>query len=62
MPFTTDTFVQALIKAFEFLGGHPQEMVYDHDKIFAVSENNGDIIYTEGFRIYVNQVKFDIFL
>ena len=61
-PFTTDTFVQAHIKAFAFFGGRPREMVYDQDKILAVSENNGDIIYTEGFQNYVNEVKFDIFL
>lgn len=61
-PFTTDTFVQAHIKAFDFFGGRPQEMVYDQDKTLAVSENNGDIIYTEGFQSYVNEVKFDIFL
>ena len=61
-PFTTDAFVQAHIKAFTFFGGRPQEMVYDQDKILAVSENNGDIIYTEGFQSYVNEVKFDIFL
>lgn len=61
-PFTTDTFVQAHIKAFAFFGGRPQEMVYDQDNILAVSENNGDIIYTEGFQNYVNEVKFDIFL
>lgn len=59
-PFTTDTFVQAHIKAFAFFGGRPREMVYDQDKILAVSENNGDIIYTEGFQNYVNEVKFDI--
>lgn len=61
-PFTTDTFVQAHIRAFAFFGGRPREMVYDQDKILAVSENNGDIIYTEGFQNYVNEVKFDIFL
>ncbi|MGI6502182.1 MAG: IS21 family transposase [Anaerostipes sp.] len=61
-PFTTDTFVQAHIKAFAFFGGRPSELVYDQDKILAVSENNGDIIYTEGFQNYVNEVKFDIFL
>lgn len=37
-------------------------MVYDQDKILAVSENNGDIIYTEGFQNCVNEIKFDIFL
>ena len=37
-------------------------MVYDQDKILAVSENNGDIIYTERFQSYLNEAKFDIFL
>lgn len=61
-PFTTDTFIQAHIKAFTFYGGRPNEIVYDQDKILAVSENHGDIIYTEGFQSYINEVKFDVFL
>lgn len=61
-PFSTDSFIQAHIKAFTFYGGRPQEIVYDQDKILAVSENHGDIIYTEGFQNYVNTVKFSIFL
>lgn len=59
-PFTTDTFIQAHIKAFDFLGGRPKEIVYDQDKVLAVSENNGDIIYTEGFQNYLNVAKFSI--
>jgi len=61
-PFTTDSFVQAHIKAFSFYGGRPKEIAYDQDKILAVSENQGDIIYTEGFQSYISEVKFDIFL
>lgn len=61
-PFTTDTFIQAHIKAFSFFGGRPKEIVYDQDKILAVSENKGDVIYTEGFQNYINEVKFDVFL
>ena len=61
-PFTTDSFVQAHIKAFQFYGGRTQEIVYDQDKVLAVSENNGDIIYTVGFQNYVNEVKFRVFL
>lgn len=59
-PFTTDTFIQSHIKAFEFFGGRPKEIVYDQDKILAVSENNGDIIYTSGFQNYLNVAKFSI--
>lgn len=61
-PFTTDSFIEAHVRAFSFYGGRPQELVYDQDKILAVSENHGDIIYTEGFQNYLNEVKFDIFL
>lgn len=61
-PFTTATFIQAHIKAFAFYGGRPSEIVYDQDKILAVSENHGDIIYTEGFQSYLNEVKFDVYL
>ena len=61
-PFTTATFVEAHIRAFEFFGGRPRELVYDQDKVLAVSENNGDIIYTAGFQNYLQEVGFDIFL
>ena len=61
-PFTTDSFVRAHISAFEFFGGRPREIVYDQDKVLAVSENNGDIIYTAGFQNYINEVKFSVFL
>ena len=52
-PWTTADFVQAHIKAFAFFGGRPKEIVYDQDKVLAVSENHGDIIYTEGFQNYL---------
>ena len=61
-PFTTDTFVRAHMRAFEYFGGRPREIVYDQDKVLAVSENNGDIIYTSGFQNYLNEVKFSVYL
>lgn len=61
-PFTTATFVEAHIKAFSFFGGRPREIVYDQDKVLAVSENNGDIIYTEGFQNYLQAAGFEVFL
>lgn len=59
-PFTTLTFIDAHNKAFEYFGGMPKEIVYDQDRILAVSENAGDIIYTEGFQNYLNNVRFGI--
>ena len=61
-PWTTANFVQAHIKAFTYFGGRPKQIVYDQDKVLAVSENNGDIIYTEGFQNYLNATGFDVFL
>lgn len=61
-PFTTETFIQAHEKAFEFFGGRTREIVYDQDKVLAVSENSGDIIYTADFQAYINEVKFSVYL
>ena len=61
-PFTTETLIKAHIKAFDFYGGRPEEIVYDQDKVLAVSENHGDIIYTAGFQDFVNAMKFKVHL
>ena len=59
-PFTTATFIDAHSKAFEFFGGMTKEIVYDQDRLLAVSENGGDIIYTEGFQNYIDSTKFSV--
>ena len=61
-PFNTETFIRAHIKAFEFFGGRPYEIVYDQDKVLAVSENHGDIIYTAGFLNYLHEVNFSVYM
>jgi transposase len=59
-PFTTLSFIDAHNRAFEYLGGMPKEIVYDQDRVLAVSENSGDIIYTEGFQNYIDMMKYKI--
>ncbi|WP_392486811.1 IS21 family transposase [Haloimpatiens sp. FM7315] len=59
-PFTTSTFIDAHNKAFEYFGGMPVEIVYDQDRILTVSENNGDIIYTEGFQNDIDLMKYKV--
>lgn len=59
-PFTTLTFIDAHNKALEYFGGVPIEIVYDQDRLLTVSENNGDIIYTEGFQNYLNAARFKV--
>lgn len=61
-PFTTESFIQAHTRAFDFFGGMPKEIVYDQDRVAVVSENHGDIIYTEGFQNYINSAKFKAYL
>jgi transposase len=61
-PFTTLSFIEAHNRAFEYLGGIPKEIVYDQDRILVVSENNGDIIYTEGFQNYLSMMKYSMYL
>jgi transposase len=59
-PFTTVSFIDAHNRAFEYFGGMPVEIVYDQDRVLAVSENSGDIIYTEGFQNYINTMKYKV--
>jgi len=61
-PFTAQTFVEAHDRAFRFFGGRPKEIVYDQDTIMVVSENSGDIIYTDTFENYRKYAGFSIYL
>lgn len=61
-PFTTQSFVEAHTRTFEYFGGMPKEIVYDQDRVAVVSENHGDIIYTEGFQNYINSARFKVYL
>lgn len=61
-PFTAKTFVESHDRAFRFFGGRPSEIVYDQDRIMVVSENGGDIIYTETFDNYRNYAGFSVHL
>lgn len=60
-PFTTKDLIQAHKNAFHAFGGKPEEMVYDQDNIIIVSENNGDIIYTEKFEAFRRAESFQIY-
>ncbi|MEO5602349.1 MAG: IS21 family transposase [Cyclobacteriaceae bacterium] len=59
-PFTGELAVQAHEMAFKYFGGVPHVIVYDQDKVFLVSENKGDLILTEVFRLYVRQQDFQL--
>lgn len=61
-PFTAKTFCEAHDRAFKYFGGRPVEIAYDQDRVMVVSENGGDIIYTETFESYKNYVGFSVHL
>jgi len=58
-PFTSALTVHAHIKAFEYFGGIPKEIVYDQDKVLLVNENLGNLILTEVFQAFVQAMPFE---
>ncbi|WP_163527242.1 IS21 family transposase [Halobacillus ihumii] len=61
-PFTTRDVLRCHENAFEFYGGITEEIVYDQDKLMTVSENGGDLIFTEEFQAYKQNRNFRVFL
>ena len=55
-PFTTLDVIKHLLDCFEYIGGIPEELVIDQDKVMVVSENHGDIIYTRDFLYFVQEM------
>lgn len=59
-PLTTTQLVIMLKRCFEFYGGMPKELVFDQDKLVAVSENYGDIIFTAEFERFKQVMGFSV--
>lgn len=57
-PYTAEDACLAHDKAFEYIGGYPEEVVYDQDKVFLTKENAGDLILTETFSQYSSGKPF----
>jgi transposase len=58
--FTTALAIHAHELAFRYIHGVPDEIVYDQDKVFIVTENSGDIILTDLFRSYIRDKSFSL--
>jgi hypothetical protein len=56
--FTTAIAIEAHEKAFEYFGGMPEQIVYDQDSLFLVSENHGDLLLTELLSSYIKNRGF----
>ena len=61
-PFTAQDFVGAHDKAFRYFGGRPNQIVYDQDRVMVVSENHGDILFTDVFNSYKCFAGFSVHL
>jgi transposase len=59
-PFTTKDVIAAHRNAFKEFGGVSKEILYDQDRLIVVSENEGDILLTEEFQQFVNEIKFEV--
>ncbi len=54
--------VNAIRTCFEWMGGKPKELVFDQDRLIAVDENYGDIIYTQAFESFRQAENLKIYL
>jgi transposase len=61
-PFNAEDFIMAHDLAFKYYGGRCEQIVYDQDRVMTVSENNGDIIFTEAFEAYRRYAGFEVLL
>ena len=61
-PFRTEDLIHMQENAFRHFGGITEEIVYDQDRLLAVSENAGDIIFTAAFTKYHQTRKFKVYL
>ena len=61
-PPKAQDMVQAIYYCFEWMGGKPKELVFDQDRLIAVDENYGDIIYTKEFEKFRQEEKLKIYL
>lgn len=61
-PFTTLDLIGHLLDCFDFIGGLPEELVIDQDSVMVVSENHGDIIYTQDFNYFIQEMGLRMYV
>lgn len=61
-PFKTGEVIEHLLVCFEYFGGVPEELVIDQDKLLVVSENAGDIIYTNDFKYFIEEQNLSMYV
>ena len=61
-PYSSADLSGACRRCFQYIGGIPQELVFDQDSIVTVSENYGDVIHTYEFEKLRQDMKFSVYL
>ena len=61
-PFKTREVIEYLLVCFEYFGGVPEELVIDQDKLLVISENAGDIIYTNDFKYFIEEQNLRMYV
>lgn len=54
--------INHLLDCFEHIAGIPGEIVTDQDKTMVVSENKGDIIYTEKVKYFIEEMGMRMYV
>lgn len=60
--FKTTDVIDHLLNCFDYFGGTPKELVIDQDSLMVVSENAGDIIYTDDFRYFIEEQEIGMYV
>jgi len=61
-PFRTKEVICHLLNCFDYFRGVPEEIVIDQDGLMVVSENAGDIIYTDDFKYFIEEQKIRMYV
>ena len=61
-PFKTKEVIDHLLSCFDYIGGVPEELVIDQDRLMVVSENAGDIIYTDDFKYFIEEQEIGMYV
>ncbi len=61
-PFKTKEVISHLLNSFDYFKGLPKEIVIDQDNLMVVSENAGDIIYTDDFKYFIEEQKLRMYV
>jgi len=61
-PLKTLDVIFFLLDCFDYFGGIPEELVIDQDSLLVVAENYGEIIFTEKFAFFLEEMELKMYV